>query len=99
MQSNFSLNKIQFLALVALLFATTFALGQGGAGELTGLVSDQTGAVVLGVKVKLSNTATGEARTTTTTPAGIYRFPALRTVMPTMRSHGSTLQSIRNTEF
>ena len=40
-------------------------------------MTDATGAVVSGVEVKLTNTATGEVRTTTTTPAGIYSFPAL----------------------
>src|ERR1700675_1432805 len=33
--------------------------------------------LALGVEVKLTNTATGELRTTVTTPAGIYSFPAL----------------------
>jgi hypothetical protein len=53
------------------------AFAQGGQGELTGQVTDTTGAVVSGVEVKLSNAATGEVRTTVTTPAGTYRFPAL----------------------
>jgi Carboxypeptidase regulatory-like domain len=53
------------------------AFAQGGIGELTGQVTDTTGAVVSGVEVKLTNSATGEVRTTTTTPAGTYRFPAL----------------------
>src|ERR1700675_1884478 len=33
--------------------------------------------LALGVEVKLTNSATGEVRTTVTTPAGIYAFPAL----------------------
>ena len=53
------------------------AFAQGGQGELTGQVTDTTGAVVSGVEVKLANAATGEVRTTVTTPAGTYRFPAL----------------------
>jgi hypothetical protein len=65
----------------SLLALVTLALCVGafaqGAGELAGIVSDTTGAVVSGVTVKLSNTATGEVRTTTTTPAGIYNFSAL----------------------
>ena len=47
---------------------------------MTGLVTDQTGAVVPGAPVKLTNSATGEVRTTTTTDAGTYRFPALQVV-------------------
>jgi Carboxypeptidase regulatory-like domain len=53
---------------------------QGGGGELTGQVTDSTGAVVSGVEIKLTNSATGEVRTTTTTPAGTYRFPQLEIV-------------------
>ncbi|MFZ0800402.1 MAG: carboxypeptidase regulatory-like domain-containing protein, partial [Terriglobales bacterium] len=56
------------------------AFAQGGIGELTGQVTDSTGAVVSGVEVKLTNTATGQVRTTMTTPAGTYRFPALEIV-------------------
>ncbi len=48
-----------------------------GAGELSGLVTDATGAVVSGVEVKLTNSATGEVRVAVTTPAGIYSFPSL----------------------
>jgi Carboxypeptidase regulatory-like domain/TonB dependent receptor len=64
-----------------LLAFVVLALGVGafaqGSGELTGLVTDTTGAVVSGVEVKLTNTATGEVRTTVTTPTGNYSFPAL----------------------
>ena len=45
------------------------AFAQGGQGELTGQVTDSTGALVSGVEVKLTQTATGEVRTTVTTPA------------------------------
>src|SRR5271170_341860 len=64
-----------------LLVFMVLALGVGafaqGSGELTGQVTDSTGAVVSGVEIKLTNTATGEVRTTVTTPSGIYSFPAL----------------------
>ena len=66
-----SLNALLMLALCAGAFA------QGGNGELTGLVTDSTGAVVSGFEVKFTNSANGEVRTTQTTPAGIYSFPAL----------------------
>lgn len=66
-----------FLLAFAVLALSVGAFAQGGQGELTGLVTDSTGAVVSGVELKLTEVATGEARTTTTTGAGIYRFPAL----------------------
>jgi len=69
------------------LFALTFAFSclscssdvwaQAGAGELTGVVTDATGAVVPGVRVDLVNSATGVARQTLSSSAGIYRFVSL----------------------
>jgi hypothetical protein len=64
------------LAFVALTLLAGTVWAQG-TGEITGLVTDSTGAVVSGVEVKLSNAATGEVRTTVTTAAGLYTFPAL----------------------
>src|SRR5215467_14711816 len=65
-------------------FVLSFLLGtmwaQGGTGELTGLVTDPSGAVVSNATVTLTNDATGEKRTTVTTAAGTYRFPALPVV-------------------
>jgi len=63
------------LAFVVLTFCVA-AFAQG-AGELTGLVTDTTGAVVSGVQVTLTNSANGEVRTTVTTSSGIYAFSAL----------------------
>lgn len=56
------------------------ALGQGGTGELTGRVVDPSGAILGNISVVLTNAATGEKRTTVTTSAGTYRFPALPVV-------------------
>src|SRR6266496_3440404 len=74
------MNRIVSFSLVAAIFALLCvvpAFGQGGTGELTGLVADSTGAVVSNANVTLTNDATGEKRTTVTTGAGIYRFSAL----------------------
>jgi hypothetical protein len=80
MQSAFSCMWTRVLLAFVVLALCVGAFAQGGTGELTGLVTDPTGAVVAGVPVKLTNAATGEVRTTTTTPAGTYRFPALQVV-------------------
>ena len=64
--------------VLALLTGTVWA--QGGSGELTGLVTDPSGAVVANAPLTLTNTATGEKRTSATTPSGTYRFPALPVV-------------------
>jgi hypothetical protein len=63
------------VALFLLCFAIA-ALGQG-AGDLTGVITDATGAVVQKVTLTLTNDATGVVRTTETTAAGVYRFTAL----------------------
>src|SRR5712671_6967258 len=77
MESAFRNTWTYLLLAFVVLGLCVGAFAQGGAGQLTGLVTDATGAVVSGVEVKLTNTATGEVRTTVTTPAGIYSFPAL----------------------
>jgi len=77
MESAFRNTWTYLLLAIVVLGISVGAFAQGGAGELTGLVTDTTGAVVSGVDVKLTNTATGEVRTTVTTPTGNYTFPAL----------------------
>ena len=76
MESAFRNNLTRFLPILVVLALCVGALAQG-AGELSGLVTDPTGAVISGAEVKLTNSATGEVRTTTTTGAGTYRFPVL----------------------
>jgi hypothetical protein len=77
MESAFrSIWTYSLLAFVVLALSLG-AFAQGGQGELTGQVTDTTGAVVSGVELKLTQTATGEVRTTMTTSAGTYNFPAL----------------------
>ena len=66
------------ITVLGLFVGTMWA--QGGVGELTGQVSDPSGAVVSNATVTLTNTATGDKRTAVTTPAGVYRFPALPVV-------------------
>src|SRR6266550_7787382 len=62
------------------LMFTGYMWAQGGSGELSGVVTDPSGAVIPDAEVTLSNTATGDKRTTVTTGAGIYRFSALPVV-------------------
>ncbi len=76
MESAFR-NTWTYVLLAFVVLALCVGAFAQGAGELTGLVTDTTGAVVAGVQVKLTNSATGEVRTTVTTPAGIYNFSAV----------------------
>jgi hypothetical protein len=77
MESAFRSTCTYLLVALAVMALCVGAFAQGGIGELTGQITDTTGAVVSGVEVKLTNTATGEVRTTVTTPSGTYNFPAL----------------------
>jgi hypothetical protein len=52
------------------LFAQTF-------GEITGHISDSSGAAVAGAKVVLTNTSTNAWRTVVSTDSGDYTFPAV----------------------
>src|ERR1700751_1025908 len=66
--------------LVVLVFLVGTVWAQGGSGEVSGLVTDPSGAVTPRVQVTLINSATGEKRTTTTNQGGAYRFTAVSIV-------------------
>ena len=86
---------VSFKALIVLLLSTlsvSLAFAQAGTGELSGLVTDPTGAVIANAPVTLTNTATGESRTATTT-AEPLTSPI---VLPTASHSGETsISSIR----
>jgi hypothetical protein len=65
---------IQFCVAAVLFLAPSF--GQT-LGEITGIVTDASGAVVAGANVTTTNTATGAAREATTNTSGVYSFPGL----------------------
>lgn len=46
-------------------------------GEISGIVTDASGAVVAGAQVTVTNTATGASREAQTNSAGVYTFPGL----------------------
>jgi Carboxypeptidase regulatory-like domain/TonB dependent receptor len=68
------------LALVVLASFTGLVWAQGGTGELDGLVTDPSGAVVSGAPLVLVNIATGDKRVAETSSSGSYRFVALPVV-------------------
>lgn len=67
----------QFRRIAGALLALA-TLGFPQTSSLNGTVMDSTGAVVPGVTVKLTNSATGELYPTTSGPAGIYAIPLLK---------------------
>src|SRR5258708_28833136 len=58
------------MTLATPLFAQTF-------GQITGLVTDPSGAVLVGAAVTVTNPQTSFTRTENTNGAGIYTFPSL----------------------
>ena len=62
--------------LIALLFGTR-AKAQLAGATLSGVVSDESGAVVPNAEVIIKNLATGESRQVTTNPDGLYSAPNL----------------------
>ncbi len=68
---------LALFAVILLGLCTTSLWGQIEVGRVTGTVTDQSGAVVNGATVTLTNTATG-VTATQTTANGIYAFTAVQ---------------------
>src|SRR5579872_6574666 len=62
-------------AILTLLISA--AVAQMSTSQISGTVSDDSGAVVPGARVTIRNEATGAANQQTTSAAGVYAFPAL----------------------
>jgi hypothetical protein len=74
--ARFSL--LALIALIALLHSSaTFAQTTVAQGSIQGTVTDPSGAVVGGAKVTISNKATGQVSTTTTSSSGTYNSGGL----------------------
>jgi len=65
------------LALAGFLAATQNGLAQSSNGQITGLVTDSTGAAIEGASVSATNTATGVTYSGRTNNAGVYVLPQL----------------------
>lgn len=66
-----------FLALSTLFAISALAQTQSAAADLTGTITDPTGAVVAGATVRVRSVATGIGRTATTDAQGNYQFIGL----------------------
>jgi hypothetical protein len=69
--------RLSLSALLVVLLATTFVVGQVATTSLRGTVFDESGAAVNGATVILNDPATGFSRTTKTTSQGEYQFPQI----------------------
>ncbi len=79
-----------WVALVACGLMSLIAWSQASTGGVSGRVADPSGAVVVGAKVSLLDTATGAVKTATTNSSGRFLFPglALGTYQLTITANG-----------
>jgi hypothetical protein len=88
--------------MVALVGATSQCLAQGTNGNVTGTVTDSTGAVIAGATVTATNDSTGEKRTAVTTDSGAYNITNLSVGVYTITTTASgfspnTVQNVKVT--
>jgi hypothetical protein len=69
--------KQKALFLVVLVFALVVAARAEVGGKITGVVKDQTGSVITGAAVVVTNTQTGVKLTATADQDGVFTFPVL----------------------
>src|SRR6202790_1415894 len=69
--------KVRILFLLIVVFGGAFAAHAEVGGKITGVVKDQTGSVIPGATVVITNTATGIKQTTTVDQDGVFTFPVL----------------------
>jgi len=67
----------KFVLLLVLVFAFVSVARAEVGGKITGVVKDQTGSVIAGAVVVVTNTQTGVKLTTTTDQDGVFTFPVL----------------------
>ena len=77
MQDNTSRRNWIFLLLpLMFVFACTQLFGQANS-NITGIISDQSGAVIPGANITLTDSATGATKTTTSSETGLYELAGL----------------------
>lgn len=85
----------QLMVLVAILLVAAVAVAQTtiSTGSISGTVTDQSGAVVPGAKVTITNNATAQATTSTTSSTGLYGSGALIPGVYTVKVEKSGFQT------
>src|SRR5574341_2085594 len=82
---------------VAFLLLFTIAIplcAQTPSGEIIGVVTDQTEAIVAGVRITLTNTATNAVREVQTNESGLYSFPALPPGVYTLKAEKAGFRAV-----
>jgi len=77
MEVRFKKTSYRFLLLPLLFALACVGLHAQANSNITGIVTDQSGAVIAGAKIVLTDPATGAAKSTTTSETGLYEIPGL----------------------
>ena len=86
-----SIRSILYLLFLSLI--TSLALSQSlTSGDVTGVITDPSGAVVAGANVSLTNNATGAIQSQTTNSQGAYRFSLLGPGLYTISVSAANMQ-------
>ena len=82
--------RVTSMLVVLGLFGTVnFTFGQGASGSLSGVVTDQQGAVIAGATVEANDVSTGQKHTVTTSDNGSYTIPSLPVGVYTVTATGA----------
>ena len=84
------------LAVIALLLTGT-AFGQGETGQVTGVVTDPSGAIVPGATIIVRSDRTGTTRTVTTDSEGSFQFTNLQPGPYQLTASGQNFQEVKRT--
>ncbi len=71
------MSKLSSLSILLAAFLTAFVSAQAPTGTISGVVSDDTGAVIPNATITITNKATGVSRTAQSNAEGFYTAPAL----------------------
>ena len=86
---------LRAVTVLLLLVVTTIPLrAQTPSGEISGVVTDQTEAIVAGVRITLTNTATNAVREVQTNDSGLYAFPALPPGVYTLKAEKQGFRAV-----
>lgn len=93
------MKRSSLMLLVLLLLSARISRAQEATGRIAGTVSDPSGAVIPGVQVTVTNTATHGSRKTTTDHAGYYQVLALPIGNYTVTAEHEGFRTVASTEY
>lgn len=87
------------IALILLMYAFAAWAPAQTLGEITGEVKDQSGAMVPGAAISVSNTATNASRSTVANSSGLYSFPGLTPGMYQVTAKAAGFETVVKTNI